>query len=307
MSITKRLTERKIAHPPSWLPDNVYYETYMGSVAYGTSSDNSDIDVYGFCIPTLNYVFPHTTGEIVGFGTQQKRFNQYSEHHLKADEKQYDLTIYNIVDYFNLCLDCNPNMLDSLWTPINCVATSTAVSELVRSNRRLFLTKKLFHKFKGYSYSQAHKIRTKNPEGSRRELIEKFGYDTKYAGHLVRLLLECEMLLTEGDMDLQRHSEQLKGIRRGEWPEERVFEFFNEKERQLEKAYTDSALPHSPLDIVGGISVQDRVKQLLLECLEHHYGNLSNVGYRNPDDTIRAIQEIHRITSRFMGVSNGWR
>ena len=33
-------------HPPSWLPDNLCYETMMGSVAYGVSSDTSDVDVY---------------------------------------------------------------------------------------------------------------------------------------------------------------------------------------------------------------------------------------------------------------------
>ena len=50
-SIVHRLAKKALCSPPTWLPDNVHYETQMGSVAYGVSSDDSDIDVYGFCIP----------------------------------------------------------------------------------------------------------------------------------------------------------------------------------------------------------------------------------------------------------------
>lgn len=41
------LTKKNLAHPPKWLPDNIHYEVIMGSVAYGVSSDTSDMDVYG--------------------------------------------------------------------------------------------------------------------------------------------------------------------------------------------------------------------------------------------------------------------
>ncbi len=51
MSTLERLTERGLVKPPRWLPGNVQYETIMGSVAYGVSSDTSDMDVYGWAIP----------------------------------------------------------------------------------------------------------------------------------------------------------------------------------------------------------------------------------------------------------------
>jgi hypothetical protein len=83
MSVLRRLTEKGIAHPPPWLPANTHYETIMGSVAYGVSADTSDMDVHGWGIPPRDEVFPHLRGEIVGFGTQKQRFNQYQEHHLR--------------------------------------------------------------------------------------------------------------------------------------------------------------------------------------------------------------------------------
>ena len=75
-SAVQKLTERGLCTPPSFLPTNVHYETIMGSVAYGVSSDTSDMDVYGFAIPPKEIVFPHLAGEIMGFGRQKKRFEQ---------------------------------------------------------------------------------------------------------------------------------------------------------------------------------------------------------------------------------------
>jgi uncharacterized protein len=61
MSALARLAEQGLVRPPRWLPGNVQYETIMGSVAYGVSSDTSDIDVYGWAIPPQDDVFPHLT------------------------------------------------------------------------------------------------------------------------------------------------------------------------------------------------------------------------------------------------------
>src|SRR5262249_46903708 len=157
---------------------------------------------------------------------------------------------------------------DSLYTPDFCVLHTTEVGRLVRENRDIFLHKGAWHKFKGYAYSQMNKVRHKNPEGKRRELVEKYGMDLKFAYHVVRLVDECRQILTEGTIDLQRNREQLKAIRRGEWTLEQLEQWFSDMERQLEDLYAKSSLPHSPDEA--------RIKQLLLDCLEHHYGSLAN-------------------------------
>ena len=184
-SVVAQLTEKKLALPPKWLPGSVAYETIMGSMAYGVSSDSSDMDVYGFCIPPKNMVFPHLAGEIMGFGRQHERFDQFQQHHIKdADAlggtgRDYDLTIFSIVKYFSLLMENNPNVLDSIFTPVTCVLHSTRIGEMVRDRRRDFLHKGSWHKFKGYAYSQLHKMDIKTPQpGSKRAAdIEKFGFD----------------------------------------------------------------------------------------------------------------------------------
>ena len=295
-STVQTLTQRQLIRPPSFIGSNTMYETIMGSVAYGVSSDTSDMDVYGFCIPPKTTIFPHLAGEILGFGRQVQRFEVWQQHHvddrdaMRGHGRMYDLSIYNIVKYFQLCMDCNPNMIDSLFTPVDCVLHSTKVGEMVRDNRKLFLHKGAWHRFKGYSYAQLHKMRSKNAEGKRLELIEKYGYDVKFGYHVIRLLDEVEQIMVEGELDLRRNREQLKAIRRGDVPEADLVAMAAEKEKALERVYESSTLQHSP--------DESKIKELLMQCLEEHYGSLGGVIVTD-DRAVNAIRAIQDIVGKF--------
>lgn len=277
--------------PPSWLRHNVAYETMMGSVAYNVSGDTSDMDVYGVCFPPKDLVFPHLAGEIHGFGSQLKRFETWQEHHVEALGRVWDFQVYSIVTFFNLAMQNNPNIVDALFTPRRCVLSSTQVGEYMREHRRAFLHRGAWHKFKGYAYNQLHKIRTKKPEpeSKRAQLVEAFGYDVKFAYHVVRLLLEVEQIMTEGDLDLERHHEQLKGIRRGEWSLDQLTQWAQDKEKSLEAVYHASALPYSP--------DERAIKRHLLHCLEAHYGSLSAAVHVPTDETAL----LHQIAGLVQG------
>jgi len=293
-STGERLTKLGLINPPAFVVSNTMYETIMGSVAYGVSDDLSDFDTLGFAIPPKDMLFPHLAGEIQGFGRQKKRFMGYQQHHVKdvSTGREYDLNIYNISTYFHLCMECNPNMVDSLFTPTNCVLHCTKVGNMVRDNRKIFLHKGAWHKFKGYAYSQLHSMDSKNPEpGSKRSIIrERYGYDVKFAYHVVRLIGEVEQILVEGDIDLQRNREQLKAIRRGEVPVEDIRAYFSEKEKSLEKLYHESKLPYSP--------DEKAIRTLLMNCLEEHYGSLSDAVV-NPDAAAVALAGIAEIVDSY--------
>src|SRR5262249_52910189 len=71
MNIVQPLVEQKLISPPHWLASNLHYLTIMGSVAYGVADttseeETSDFDLYGFCIPPRDIVFPYTAGAIWG-------------------------------------------------------------------------------------------------------------------------------------------------------------------------------------------------------------------------------------------------
>lgn len=288
-SVVQTLTEKGLIKPPRWLPGNTMYEVIMGSLAYATSNDDSDMDIYGFCIPEVDMIFPHLSGEILDFGTQKERFHQYQSHHIKSDNKEYDLTIFGIVRFFHLAMKGNPSIVDSCFVPDNCILHITQVGNIMRDNRKLFLTKACWPRLKGYAYSQLHAATNKNPEkGSKRaDIREKFGMDVKFLMHTVRLLLEAEMILSEGDLDLQRHKEHLKAIKKGEIPEEDIRKWVAEKEMALEKVYAESKLPWGP--------DEEKVKTVLINCLETHYGSLDKLGYKQPDAAITALKQIQSI------------
>jgi len=296
-SVTQKLTKKGLISPPSFVPTNVMYETIMGSEAYGVSTDSSDMDVYGFCVPTKEIVFPHLAGELAQFDWKpdKKRFGQFLADHVDVEDerggkgRQYDLTIFNIVKFFKLVTENNPNVVDSLYTRQECVLHITQVGNMVRENRHIFIHKGCWNTFKGYAFSQLHKMRTKEPEGKRKEIREEYGYDVKFAYHVVRLLDEVEQLLMHGDMDLMQAREHMKAVRRGEVPEEEIREWFSVKEKELEKLYHQSSLPDRP--------DKKRIKKLLLQCLEHHYGSLDKC-IVNPDAAVTALREIQEVLEK---------
>jgi len=270
-SYTTQLIEKQLIHPPKWMQSNVLFEGMTGSVSYGVSNDSSDMDIVGFCMPPKETIFPHLRGEIPGFGTPGERFEQFQAHHIVVPDwkKEIDLTVYGIVKFFQLCMENNPNMVDALYLPRRCVLHSTAIYEMLRDNRQQFLHKGAWHKFRGYSFSQIAKIKgqcnSSNPK--RQELIKNFGYDTKFAYHVVRLLLEVEQILVTQELVLDNNVEILKSIREGHWTLERLLQWAQDKEKDLEKLYHSSTLRYEPNEGV--------IKNLLMSCIEMHYGSIS--------------------------------
>ena len=282
-------------------PDQVldtHYEVIMGSFAYGVSGDASDMDVYGMYIPPLDQIFPHIGGHIPGFGTPPPKVENYQKHHIQipAEGKEYDLALYSIVKYFRLCMDNNPNMIDSLFVPSRCIVHMSDVGSIMRENRRMFLHRGIQKKLAGYAYSQFNKLKTKKPEeGSKRwESVQEHGYDVKFAYHVVRLVQQAEMVLMEHDLVLDREDnrELMKSVRRGEWSLEELESWFKRRTQELETLYVDSDLRYKP--------DEGKLKELLFNCLEAHYGDLS--AYFNltgSDEVLRdMIDQIRRIVNK---------
>jgi len=118
------------------------------------------------------------------------------------------------------------------------------------------------------------------------------GTDTKFAYHVIRLALEGEQILIEHDLDIERNSEILKSVRRGEWSEQKLRSWFDEKEKHLEELYAKSTLRHGP--------DEEAIKDLLMSCLEQHYGSLDNVVKREvPVD--RLIAELKAVIEKYEG------
>jgi uncharacterized protein len=285
MSIIKKLYKSgKLTLTESFATET-HYEVLMGSVAYHVSDDTSDMDVHAITTPPIEYVFPHTTGAIPGFGQAPKVFDSFQQHNIIVNEKNYDVAIYSLIKAFKLAAENNPNILDMLWVPDNCILHSDGIGAYIRRNRKHFLHKGSYHKFRGYSYAQMKKLK----ESPRVELVAKYGFDTKNAYHLIRLLYQCQQILEEGDMDITRNSEMLKSIRRGDMTLDEVIALFNKKEAELDVLYVKSTLQYSP--------DMKFLTEVLMACLEMKYGNLSEIYKQTDNMAFRKLEEIRRIVN----------
>lgn len=286
-----RLTQSGLVTPPPWLPSNVHLEVIMGSRAYGCNDpESSDYDVRGVFTPPKAMPFPSTAGLVVGYDDLPK-CDHWTEAHVKSADgrKEFDFDLHNITKFVRLAEENNPNQVDLLFAHETLVTHCSAVGRMLLDARYLFLSKLCWKRFRGYASDQFHYVKNRKAEGKRKALVEKYGYDTKFASHCIRLMREAEQILTEGDLDLFEGNEELKAIRRGEWTLDRLETEFVARKTAIESVYHQCKLPERP--------DHDKVRQLLLDCLEHHYGSLSKVVVR-PDETVRALRDIDAVLSR---------
>jgi hypothetical protein len=87
----------------------------------------------------------------------------------------------------------------------------------------------------------------KNRNPDRAELEAKFGYDTKHAMHLVRLMRMGLEIVSTGKVYVKRpDAAELLEIRAGAWSYEQLIEFAQDMEKKIEEASATSPLPVAP-------------------------------------------------------------
>ena len=122
----------------------IIFEAISGSIAYGTSTPKSDEDTRGF------YVNPNT--EYLGLNEPAGQIG----------DNKHDITYYSLKRAFELLQTANPNMIELLWMPEDCVRISSTTMEKLVANRDLFISKKCFHTHSGYAFAQIKKARGQN-------------------------------------------------------------------------------------------------------------------------------------------------
>jgi hypothetical protein len=88
----------------------------------------------------------------------------------------------------------------------------------------------------------------KNRNEKRSVLEEQFGYDTKHAMHLVRLLRMGVEALSEGRLYVRRpDAAELLEVRNGKWTYEQVVEYAEMMDKKVrEELYPKTSLPKKP-------------------------------------------------------------
>ena len=175
----------------------------VGSGVHGTAvSGTDDRDEMGIALEPPEFV--------VGL----RGFEQY-EHHTawerpgglanRSGHGDLDETVYSARKWMRLALNGNPSVLVPLFVPEDEIVTVTPTGRELRALAPVIVSRQAGHRFAGYLNAQRRSMLSHDGKGrdvTRPELVEKHGFDTKFAAHMVRLGFQGVELLETGRITL---------------------------------------------------------------------------------------------------------
>ena len=196
-----------------------------GSAAHGARlGGGGDLDLYGVYIPPIDKVAGITEYEMVEGSDQPKAIDpeKYVFQTAKKGERNnsddIDVNFYSLRKWAGMAASGNPTAMEFLFTH-NFANRAPVWEEHIRPNTAAFLSSHAGLHFQGFC---EHMLRTLKGEGTgkrgqRDDLIGEFGYDTKAAMHLLRVLGEGIELMENGKITLPRPEKDfLIGVRIGQ-------------------------------------------------------------------------------------------
>jgi predicted nucleotidyltransferase len=125
--------------------DNLLVKHYAGSLAYGTSLPTSDVDFRGiFVADPINLRTPFYPIKEV------------------TDTSEEDTVYYELAQFMRLVLDCNPNVVETLWVDRADVVSTSPGYEMLREAAPKLLSSKIAFTTSGYALAQLKRIKGHN-------------------------------------------------------------------------------------------------------------------------------------------------
>ena len=144
-------------------PQHVIFACVAGSRAYGTSTLESDEDIRGvYAVRADSYL------------------NLTPPAPQLADERG-NVVYFSLRRFIDLLADANPNVLELLYIPPDCIRLRTAQMDSLLHSRDLFITRQCADTHVGYAMSQIKKARGQNkwvnqPKSADAPIKEQFCY-----------------------------------------------------------------------------------------------------------------------------------
>lgn len=229
---------------------NTILRVRVGSELYGTAvTESSDRDEMGVCIPPPDY--------LLGL----KPFDQFEWHDAwgrpggranKSGLGDLDVKIYSLRKFVTLALKGNPAMIEMLYAPAPFIVSHTGIGFALQACAQRIVSREAAPRYLGYLGSQRQRMFAKQGKGdgvSRPDLMELYGFDTKFAAHMARLGFQGLELMRTGRLTLpleERHAKYVRAVRRGEFSMEEVLAQVQVLEAEIHAAVAGSPLPEHP-------------------------------------------------------------
>lgn len=192
---------------------NEIIRVLIGSTAHGTGLPGAeDRDEMG--------VFIEPPDMILGLDRHYEHWLYRTQPEgVRSQPDDLDLMIYGLKKYLRMAAEGSPSILLLLYAPVlNITELGTGLRELAP----LLASRKAGERFAGYLQAQLERLlglRGGRHGSPRQELVDKFGFDTKFAMHAVRLGYQGVEYLTTGKISCPMQgdeAERCRTIRRGE-------------------------------------------------------------------------------------------
>lgn len=121
----------------------IIFEGIVGSHAYGIATEKSDKDIKGVYIQEMKDILR----------------DKYVE---QVNDARNDVTFYEITRFLQLLRQNNPNILELLYLPSDCIISCDPLFDLIMKNRDSYLSKTCRYSFGGYAIDQIKKARGLN-------------------------------------------------------------------------------------------------------------------------------------------------
>jgi hypothetical protein len=239
----------------------------VGSEIYGTNiSEESDLDLMGICFQPPGYLLglQHFEQYVFRSAESKARFNPEDDQRKSGQQPRsrsgdVDLVIYSVQKFLKLALAGNPSILvfffsqarqpqyeiDSFSSKVFPWGWAVSFDEEIEN----IASVQAGPKFLGYLKAQKERLlgRRGQMRVTRRELIDAYGYDVKYAFEALRLGLQGIEFMQRGKISLPvPAAESLKAVRRGEYLLSEVVDWIERLEEDLKEATNSSPLPKHP-------------------------------------------------------------
>ncbi len=223
--------------------DNEVLRVEVGSRLLGLGVGSDDQDMLGVYVES----------DVDVLGTREPRAHYTARTQREGGRSgpgDIDLTLYPLRRYLRLAVQGNPSVLLLLYAPASALLTRTTLGEELREHRSLIVSRQAGHRFLGYLHAQRERMLGRDKRArvpKRPELIERYGFDTKYAYQALRLGMQGVELLTTGTVSLPMRPEQremLLAVRTGGIPFQECVSLIKAHEAQLQRAL-DAATPLS--------------------------------------------------------------
>ncbi|WP_234401781.1 nucleotidyltransferase domain-containing protein, partial [Thermobifida halotolerans] len=168
----------------------------VGSGVHGIAvSGQDDRDEMGICVEPPEYVVGLRAFEQYVFRTQPEG--------VRSGPGDLDLTVYSLRKWTRLALAGNPTVLIPLFVPDSEIVHVDDLGRDLRANAERFVSRSAGHRFLGYLRAQRDRmLGRRGGRTNRPELVDRYGFDVKFAAHMIRLGLQGVELLETGRITL---------------------------------------------------------------------------------------------------------